>query len=209
MAAVSAPSDATRHKIHPTNANMLRIFQRCSAVDAVFFIGLMTARSWHWSGSRKGPIGNPNADQANRGIPVICGGTEFGINAITAIGINAITALAAVVRFYDDRRRLNLPMDPAAFGAAQQAADEGKILNEDGGSSDSDNEKVEAPGKLEVDDFIAWKEGLRSNFDPWRAWPVFPFTTSSVMICRRRMISKAMMMKNVSTEFGKTEMNGI
>jgi hypothetical protein len=97
---------------------------------------------------------------------VIRGGTEFGINAIAAIVINTITALAAVVRFYDDRRRLNLPMDPAAFGAAQLAADEGKILSEDGGSSDSENEKVEAPGKLEVDDFIAWKEGLRSNFDP-------------------------------------------
>ena len=50
------------------------------------------------------------------------GGTEFEINAITA--------LAVVVWFYDDRRRLNFPMDPAAFGAAQLAAYEGKILNE-------------------------------------------------------------------------------
>ena len=33
----------------------------------VAVMGSMTARSWNWSGSRKGPIGNPNADQANRG----------------------------------------------------------------------------------------------------------------------------------------------
>ena len=80
------------------------------------------------------------------------GGTEFGINIITA--------LAALVRFYDDRRRLNLGMDAAQFTAVQLTEYEGKVMNEDGDSSDSDNEEVEGPGKLKVDDFITWKEGL-------------------------------------------------
>jgi hypothetical protein len=34
-------------------------------------------------------------------------------------------------------------MDPVAFGTVEP-----------------DNEKVEGPGKLKVDDFITWKEGL-------------------------------------------------
>jgi hypothetical protein len=36
-----------------------------------------------------------------------------------------------------------------------------------------------------------------------------PLTTSSVMICQRRMISKAMMRKNVYVKFGTPDMNGI
>jgi hypothetical protein len=80
------------------------------------------------------------------------GGTEFGFNIMTS--------LAALVRFYNDRHRLNLAMDAVHFTAVELAEYEGKILDEDDGSSDSDNEEVEGPGKLKVDDFITWKEGL-------------------------------------------------
>jgi hypothetical protein len=46
------------------------------------------------------------------------------------------------------------------FTTAELAEYEGKVMNEDCWSSDADNEEVEGPGKLKVDDFITWKEGL-------------------------------------------------
>jgi hypothetical protein len=85
-------------------------------------------------------------------LSLMHGGTEFGINIIMA--------LAALVWFYDDRRRLSLGMGAAQFEAVQLAEYEGELMNEDSDSSDSDEEEVEGPGKLKVDDFITWKEGL-------------------------------------------------
>jgi hypothetical protein len=51
-------------------------------------------------------------------------------------------------------------MGAAQFTVMQLAEYEGRVMNEDSDSSDSDNEEVEGPGKLKVDDFITWKEGL-------------------------------------------------
>jgi hypothetical protein len=168
MAAVIANmSDATEHLVEtpvPTNANTLQIFQVCAAVDAVFGICGLNVRQKlaliHQGVNLIAKLRLLGRDRVAIqtlikpivSLPLNRGGTEFSINIVTA--------LAALVRFYDDRRRLGLPPAAVAFGIAELAEYEATILNEDGGSSDSDNEEVDGPGKLKVDDFITWKEGL-------------------------------------------------
>jgi hypothetical protein len=160
-------ADATAHLVDnpvPNVANTALILQCCPAVNAVFVVcglngrqKLALIRQGINSIARLRLLGKDRAAVQALIKPIAAlavnrGGTEFGINIMTA--------LAALVRFYDDRRRLNMPLLPADFGAAQLAEYETKILNEDGGSSDSDNEEVEGPGKFKVDDFVTWKEGL-------------------------------------------------
>jgi hypothetical protein len=152
---IVTPSDATTHLVEtpvPGAATVLRIFQRCAAVDADFMVcglnerqklalirhGVNTiAKLWLLGKDRSAiqTLAKPIV-----ALPLNRGGCEFGLNIITA--------LAALVRFYDDRRRLSLTLDPVAFGANELIEYEGKILNEDDGLSDSDDDEVEGPGKL-------------------------------------------------------------
>jgi hypothetical protein len=167
MAAIANATQATAHLVEhpaPNAAITALILQCCPAVDAVFAVCGLNERQ-KLALIRQGVNTIANLRLIGKDQPAIqtmikpisaltvnSGGTEFGLNIITA--------LAALVRFYDDRRRLGLPMDAVHFMAVELADYVGKVLNEDGGSSDSDNEEVEGLGKLKVDDFITWKEGL-------------------------------------------------
>jgi hypothetical protein len=164
---IANPTQATAHLMeHPTPnvANTALVFQACAAVNTVFNVcglhdrhKLALIRQGVNSIAKLRLLGKDRAAiqlmiKPISTLAVNRGGAEFGLNTITA--------LAALVQFYDDRRRLGLPMDAVHFTAVELAEYEVKVLNEDGGSSDSDNEEVEGPGKLKVDDFITWKEGL-------------------------------------------------
>lgn len=163
---ITSPSDATTFLAeHPTpnGPDTLVIFVNCPAVNATFDIcglsvrqklalirqGVNTIAKLRLLGrNRKAILETVKPISA---LTVNRGGVEFGINIITA--------LAALVRFYDDRRRINAPLDPTEFGAAQLAEYENKILDDDD-SSDTDDEEVTGPGKFTPNDFVTWKEGL-------------------------------------------------
>jgi hypothetical protein len=167
VAVIANMSDATEHLVEtpiPTNTNTLWIFQVCATVDAVFSIcGLNVRQKLALicqgvnSIAKLRLLGRDRAAIQTLIKPIVSlllnrGGTKFSINIVPG--------LAALVWFYDDCCRLGLPAAAVAFGIAELAEYEATILNEDGGSSDSDNEEVDGPGKLKVDDFITWKEGL-------------------------------------------------
>jgi hypothetical protein len=113
MAAIIANmSDATEHLVEtpiPTNTNTLRIFQVCAAVDAVFGIcGLNVRRKLALIRQGVNSIAKLRLLGRDRAaiqtlikpivsLPLNHGGTKFVINIVTA--------LAALVRFYDDRRQ--------------------------------------------------------------------------------------------------------
>jgi hypothetical protein len=148
----------------PTNANTLRIFQVCGEADGVFRIcGLNKRQKLAMIQQGVNSVAKLQLlrrDQAAIQVlikpiavlPLNCGGTEFGINIIMV--------LAAVIWFYDDHHCLGMAINAGAFGTMELTEYEAKILNEDDGLSNWDNKEVEGPGKLKVNNFITWKEGL-------------------------------------------------
>jgi hypothetical protein len=164
---ITNAAEATAHLVEnpmPNAVNTALIFQFCPAVNAVFAVcglnecqKLALIRQGINSIAKLRLLGKDRSAIQALIKPIT---TLSLIHGRTEFGINIITALAALVRFYDDRRRLSLGMGVAHFTAVQLAEYEGKVMNEDSRSSDSDNEEVEGPGKLKVDDFITWKEGL-------------------------------------------------
>jgi hypothetical protein len=117
---IASTANATAHLVEnpaQTHANTLLILQNCAVDNTVFDmcglnerqklalirLGINSLAKLRLLGKDRSAI-----QLLNKPIVILSlarGGTEFGINVITA--------LAALVRFHDDRRRLSLAMDPA------------------------------------------------------------------------------------------------
>ena len=153
LAETPVPNLPTQNAILQACEEVNDLYDTCGLVRrqkiAMIRQGLNSLENIHFLGrTKKAVIDTLKAVQT---IPRNQGGCEFGVHVI----IN----LAALVRFFEDRKRRGQQLDPTLFGNAER--DQwANIVVEDDAESDSDDDLVKGPGKLRVDDFLAWKDSL-------------------------------------------------
>ena len=158
------PTSATAYltdNVAPNLPDTVAILHVCSPVNSVFDVCGLTDRQ-KLALIRQGIntmaslrlLGNTCDEIRDSLKPVMSlranrGGCEFSINTITS--------LAALSSFYRDCRRRGLPLDPFSFTSASLDDWTERVLQAD---DDSDDELVPSPGKLDIDNFLTWKEAL-------------------------------------------------